>query len=323
MGPDAIPVLLSRLPYDKAGRRRPGRHRRLRRPRLRRDHPGHPGPLRLRRRYLRPAGLRRRTTATTQSSGPRGFPTPAAGSAPWASPTWAPPSTCWRRRARPTCRRRSPPRPPADFHQAWVYHTGGAFELGWQIPYADADGARHDRPRRAHHEPAAASSSASWRRPSRRGPRRCRRRRTGACRSRRGPSCWSRSRGYLGDYLRHPEDGPTWWALNVERRHARDRRAHVPRHLVVRHLPARRDRQLLRPAPACDDRGGPGRPEAAHRSVGPPVSLHEPDVDRHRRHRLRAGGARSTSTRSSSAGSITGSRASTPGSSRSRRSGSS
>ena len=24
----------------------------------------------------------------------------------------------------------------ADFHQAWVYHTGGAFELGWQIPYA-------------------------------------------------------------------------------------------------------------------------------------------------------------------------------------------
>ena len=24
----------------------------------------------------------------------------------------------------------------ADFHQCWVYHTGGAFELGWQIPYA-------------------------------------------------------------------------------------------------------------------------------------------------------------------------------------------
>src|SRR5690349_25142803 len=24
----------------------------------------------------------------------------------------------------------------ADFHQSWVYHTGGAFELGWQIPYA-------------------------------------------------------------------------------------------------------------------------------------------------------------------------------------------
>jgi predicted acyl esterase len=22
----------------------------------------------------------------------------------------------------------------ADFHQCWVYHTGGAFELGWQIP---------------------------------------------------------------------------------------------------------------------------------------------------------------------------------------------
>ena len=24
----------------------------------------------------------------------------------------------------------------SDFHQSWVYHTGGAFELGWQIPYA-------------------------------------------------------------------------------------------------------------------------------------------------------------------------------------------
>ena len=22
----------------------------------------------------------------------------------------------------------------ADFHQCWVYHTGGAFELGWQVP---------------------------------------------------------------------------------------------------------------------------------------------------------------------------------------------
>ena len=24
----------------------------------------------------------------------------------------------------------------ADFQQCWVYHTGGAFEFGWQIPYA-------------------------------------------------------------------------------------------------------------------------------------------------------------------------------------------
>src|SRR5216684_7979635 len=24
----------------------------------------------------------------------------------------------------------------SDFHQSWVYHSGGAFELGWQIPYA-------------------------------------------------------------------------------------------------------------------------------------------------------------------------------------------
>ena len=25
---------------------------------------------------------------------------------------------------------------------------------------------------------------------------------------------------YLTDYLRHPEDGPYWWAFNVERQHA-------------------------------------------------------------------------------------------------------
>src|SRR2546425_11140940 len=25
---------------------------------------------------------------------------------------------------------------PGDFHECWVYHSGGAFELRWQIPYA-------------------------------------------------------------------------------------------------------------------------------------------------------------------------------------------
>jgi predicted acyl esterase len=24
----------------------------------------------------------------------------------------------------------------SDFQQCWVHHTGGAFEFGWQIPYA-------------------------------------------------------------------------------------------------------------------------------------------------------------------------------------------
>jgi hypothetical protein len=24
----------------------------------------------------------------------------------------------------------------ADFHASWVYHTGGAFEFGWQVGYA-------------------------------------------------------------------------------------------------------------------------------------------------------------------------------------------
>src|SRR6267142_449785 len=63
----------------------------------------------------------------------------------------------------------------ADFHQCWVYHTGGAFEFGWQIPYA---------------------TLMAW-----------------------GDLLRPVAR-YLTDYLRHPEDGPYWWAMNVERQHA-------------------------------------------------------------------------------------------------------
>ena len=36
----------------------------------------------------------------------------------------------------PHLRASFPASAPADFHQCWVYHSGGAFELGWQIPYA-------------------------------------------------------------------------------------------------------------------------------------------------------------------------------------------
>src|SRR5512132_2020073 len=36
----------------------------------------------------------------------------------------------------PHLRAAFPASAPADFHQCWAYHTGGAFELGWQIPYA-------------------------------------------------------------------------------------------------------------------------------------------------------------------------------------------
>ena len=135
-GAGRFPVLLSRLPYDKNGRRRPGRHRHLRRARLRRDHAGHARPLRLGRRRVLSADLGGGRTDTTRWSGRRSSRMPTARSARWASPISAPRSTCSRPRGRRTSRRRSPPRRPADFHQCWVYHTGGAFELGWQIPYA-------------------------------------------------------------------------------------------------------------------------------------------------------------------------------------------
>lgn len=107
----------------------------------------------------------------------------------------------------------------ADVHQAWVYHTGGAFELGWQIPYAMLM-ARDTIARQGlagsllpEIERVLAPAVTPWAPPL-----------TDEAYRRLPLSAWAELlapvAAYLGDYLRHPEDGPAWWALNLERRHA-------------------------------------------------------------------------------------------------------
>ncbi len=104
----------------------------------------------------------------------------------------------------------------ADFHQCWVYHTGGAFELGWQIPYAilmERDSLERQgltdtllpalerdlAP--AHIAFAPPLTDAAYRRLP--------------------LMAWDDLlqpvARYLSDYLRHPDDGPYWWPINLER----------------------------------------------------------------------------------------------------------
>ena len=117
----------------------------------------------------------------------------------------------------------------ADFHQCWVYHTGGAFEFGWQIPYAilmardslERQGLTAQLLATLEHDliPAPTpfaqplSDQAYRRLPL---------------------MAWGDLlrpvARYLTDYLRHPEDGPYWWAINVERQHAN---IHTPMYHVT------------------------------------------------------------------------------------------
>jgi putative CocE/NonD family hydrolase len=106
----------------------------------------------------------------------------------------------------------------ADFHQAWVYHTGGAFELGWQIPYAILM-ARDTIARKGltaallpRLERELAPAQTPWAPPL--SPEAYRRLPLTAWAELLEPVA-----GYLTDYLRQPEDGPAWWSLNLERRH--------------------------------------------------------------------------------------------------------
>ena len=104
----------------------------------------------------------------------------------------------------------------ADFHQSWVYHTGGAFEFGWQIPYAILM-ARDTLARegltesllpaleREITDPVIAFGQPLTEEAYRRLPL----------------TVWDDLlkpvARYFGEYLRHPDDGPYWWAINLER----------------------------------------------------------------------------------------------------------
>jgi putative CocE/NonD family hydrolase len=217
-GPGRRPVLLSRLPYDKAGRRRPGDID------VFVDHG-----------YV---VIMQDTRGRFASDGDTYVPLAPEANDGHDAVEWAaglPYSdgrvgTMGQSYLGATQYLLAPTRPPhlraafpasaaADFHQAWVYHTGGAFELGWQIPYAVL--MARDTIRRAglttsllpRLERELAPAVTPWAPP------------LSAEAYRRLPlTAWAELlepvAGYLGEYLRHPEDGPAWWALNLERRHA-------------------------------------------------------------------------------------------------------
>ena len=104
----------------------------------------------------------------------------------------------------------------ADFHQSWVYHTGGAFEFGWQIPYAILM-ARDSIARLGLTEsllPALEREITDpvipFAQPL-----------TEAAYHRLPLTYWEDLlkpvARYVGEYLRHPDDGPYWWSINLER----------------------------------------------------------------------------------------------------------
>ena len=107
---------------------------------------------------------------------------------------------------------------PADFHQCWVYHSGGAFELGWQIPYAILM-ARDTIARRGltqkllpELERLLAPAPTPWAPPL-----------SDEAYRRLPLMAWGKQlepvARYVTDYLKHPEDGAFWSPINVERQH--------------------------------------------------------------------------------------------------------
>jgi putative CocE/NonD family hydrolase len=108
---------------------------------------------------------------------------------------------------------------PADFHQCWVYHSGGAFELGWQIPYAILM-ARDTIARRGltksllpRLERELAAAPTPWAPPL--SPDAYRRLPLMAWADLLRPVA-----GYVADYLQNPGGGPFWEQISVERQHA-------------------------------------------------------------------------------------------------------
>jgi putative CocE/NonD family hydrolase len=105
----------------------------------------------------------------------------------------------------------------ADFHQSWVYHTGGAFVLGWQVPYAiflarntiDRKGLKEELWPKIRPDLLRSINFANPLTPE--------------AYLRLPLMYWADLlkdvAPYLRDYLTHPEDGPYWWAINVEREH--------------------------------------------------------------------------------------------------------
>ena len=215
--PGRRPVLLSRLPYDKSQRRRPG-----------------DVDIFVEHGYV---VIFQDTRGRFASDGDDYYPLIHEGEDGYDAVEWAATlpysdgnvGTMGQSYLGATQYLLAPTRPPhlkasfpasasSDFHQSWVYHTGGAFELGWQIPYAILM-ARDTIARRKLSETLVpelervlAPAATPWAPPL--SPEAYRRLPLMAWAELLAPVA-----PYIGDYLRHPTDGPTWWALNLERRH--------------------------------------------------------------------------------------------------------
>ena len=105
----------------------------------------------------------------------------------------------------------------SDFHQSWVYHTGCAFSLGWKVPYViflarntiDRKGLKETLWPKIRSDLLRSINFANPLTPEA---------------YRRLPLMYwgdllKDVAPYLRDYLTHPDDGPYWWAINVERQH--------------------------------------------------------------------------------------------------------
>lgn len=115
----------------------------------------------------------------------------------------------------------------ADFHQSWVYHTGGAFSFGWQIPYAiflarntiDRLGIKDELWPKIRPDLLRGINFGNPLTPE--------------AYKRLPLMYWADLlkdvAPYLREYLTHPEDGPYWWAVSVERQH---RNINVPMYHV-------------------------------------------------------------------------------------------
>ena len=105
----------------------------------------------------------------------------------------------------------------ANFHQSWVYHTGGALSLGWLLPYTIFL-ARETLERKGLKEKLwpeirpYLERSINFANPM-----------TPEGYARLPLESWAdvleEVAPYYRDYLDHPEDGPYWWSIDVERNH--------------------------------------------------------------------------------------------------------
>jgi putative CocE/NonD family hydrolase len=216
-GPGRFPVLLARLPYDKTGRRRPGDI-----------------DVFVEHGYV---VIFQDTRGRFASDGDSYYPLVPEAQDGYDAVEWAAGLPCSNGRVGTmgqsylgaTQYLLAPTRPPhllasfpasaaADFHQCWVYHTGGAFELGWQLPYAILM-ARDTIARRGltaslwpELERLLAAAPTPWAPPV-----------SDEAYRRLPLAAWAEQLApvapYFNDYLRHPEDGPYWWEVNLERRH--------------------------------------------------------------------------------------------------------